>query len=112
VKLGTSYEGREDEFDLGDGCSFTWLMHGDYRERPDDHELIGLIEHHPKPSPEAPGLYCGGYVAWKATDAAQPRHRLVAGGIGDEEHLAVSPSLLCRTCGHHGFIREGRWVPA
>jgi hypothetical protein len=28
------------------------------------------------------------------------------------EPLTISPSLLCRACGHHGFIREGRWVPA
>lgn len=26
--------------------------------------------------------------------------------------ITLSPSLLCRTCGHHGFIRDGRWVPA
>ena len=29
-----------------------------------------------------------------------------------EEPLAVAPSVLCTACGHHGFIREGRWVPA
>lgn len=23
--------------------------------------------------------------------------------------LTLSPSLLCRWCGHHGFIRAGRW---
>lgn len=28
------------------------------------------------------------------------------------EPLTLSPSLLCRTCGLHGFIRAGRWVPA
>lgn len=28
------------------------------------------------------------------------------------EPLTISPSVLCRMCGHHGFIREGRWVPA
>lgn len=28
------------------------------------------------------------------------------------EPLTVSPSLLCRVCGHHGFIRAGKWVPA
>lgn len=27
------------------------------------------------------------------------------------EPLTVSPSLLC-SCGHHGFIRGGRWIPA
>ena len=28
------------------------------------------------------------------------------------EPLTLSPSLLCPLCGDHGFIREGRWVPA
>lgn len=28
------------------------------------------------------------------------------------EPLTLSPSLLCGRCGDHGFIREGRWVPA
>lgn len=28
------------------------------------------------------------------------------------EPLTISPSLLCQVCGHHGFIREGKWVPA
>lgn len=26
--------------------------------------------------------------------------------------LTVSPSLLCRACGHHGYVRLGAWVPA
>lgn len=28
------------------------------------------------------------------------------------EPLTLWPSLLCRRCGHHGFVREGKWVPA
>lgn len=24
--------------------------------------------------------------------------------------LTLSPSLLCTVCGHHGYIREGKWV--
>ena len=28
------------------------------------------------------------------------------------EPLTVSPSLLFRICGDHGFIREGKWIPA
>lgn len=27
------------------------------------------------------------------------------------EPLTLSPSLLCRACGHHGFVQQGRWVP-
>lgn len=25
--------------------------------------------------------------------------------------FTLSPSLLCRHCGAHGYIRQGRWVP-
>lgn len=34
--------------------------------------------------------------------------------IHSEEPLTISPSLLCTvpSCKRHGFIREGRWVPA
>ena len=28
----------------------------------------------------------------------------------DPEHLTLSPSLLCMTCGDHGYIRDGAWV--
>jgi len=28
------------------------------------------------------------------------------------EPLTLAPSLLCRVCGSHGFIRGGRWLPA
>ena len=28
------------------------------------------------------------------------------------EPLTISPSLLCTVCGDHGFIRQGKWVPA
>lgn len=26
--------------------------------------------------------------------------------------LTISPSLLCTACKRHGFIRDGKWVPA
>jgi hypothetical protein len=107
MKRGTPYEHREDEFDLGGGCSFTWLTGRG--------QIIGLIEHHPKPDQDAPGFdplgfYCGGYIRWDGSEKA--KHQLISGAPGDEEHLTIAPSLLCRTCGNHGFIRDGRWVPA
>src|SRR5437879_746741 len=37
--MPTSYPGREDEHDLGDGHSFAWYV--------DDDGAFGLIEHHP-----------------------------------------------------------------
>lgn len=29
-----------------------------------------------------------------------------------EDPLTISPSLLCPACGHHGFVRDSKWVPA
>lgn len=38
----------------------------------------------------------------------EPHHRLVA-----EDPIHIEPSLLCAgDCGVHGFIRDGKWVPA
>lgn len=31
--------------------------------------------------------------------------------IESVDPLTLSPSLLCRACGHHGFLRNGRWEP-
>ncbi len=28
------------------------------------------------------------------------------------EPLTISPSLLCGSCRHHGFIEQGKWRPA
>jgi hypothetical protein len=111
--MPTTYPGREDHHDLGDGHSFVWLSN-------QDGQVIGLIENHPKGPDARPGaLHCGGYIAW-AGEPAVPggapawvaKHQLVAGGPGDEEHLTVSPSLQCRHCPSHGFIRDGKWVSA
>lgn len=32
--------------------------------------------------------------------------------VMQREPLTLSPSLLCRACAHHGFITNGKWVPA
>lgn len=110
--MPTSYEGREDDHDLGDGHSFVWI-----HDQAD--QVIGLIEHHPKGQDAAPSaVYCGGYIAWVPESEQQieqpftARHQLVAGGPGDEGALTIAPSLACRHCPSHGFIRGGRWVEA
>lgn len=38
--------------------------------------------------------------------------RLHSWEIGSENPLTISPSLLCTACQKHGFIRDGKWVPA
>ena len=32
--------------------------------------------------------------------------------VVSKEPLTIAPSILCGTCGVHGFWREGRWVSA
>lgn len=27
----------------------------------------------------------------------------------DPERLTIEPSIMCRSCGFHGFLRNGRW---
>jgi hypothetical protein len=110
--MPTTYLARDHEHDLGDGHSFVWTEQ--------DGRVVGLIEHHP-PGPHATptAKYCGGYIAWVAAPAVPgkrpewvARHQLVAGGPGDETHLTITPSLACRHCPSHGWIRDGKWVPA
>lgn len=91
------------EYRLGNGRAMVYPAD----ETPDDPEakLIGLIESHKAPD----GSWCGGWVGFTNVEGAdeQAKHQLES-----IEPLTVSPSLLCRRCGNHGFIRESRWVPA
>lgn len=67
---------------------------------------VGLVESHRGPD----GRECSGAVTFNVPEAADlPGPRWT---VELWEPLTLSPSILCRTCGHHGFIRAGRWVPA
>lgn len=41
-----------------------------------------------------------------------PLHDVTGWQIVRTEPLTVVPSLLCTGCGTHGWITDGRWVPA
>jgi hypothetical protein len=73
-----------------------------YEVRRLDGIIEGVAYWHPRPDGQG---QCQGYFAFrpKWTEG----HDLV-----QESPLTVSPSLLCRACNHHGFLRDGRWVPA
>lgn len=32
--------------------------------------------------------------------------------VEQREPLTLTPSMLCHVCGHHGFVRSGKWIPA
>lgn len=53
---------------------------------------------------------CGGSVTFDVPEAegiAGPRWTLHS-----LDPLHVEPSVLCRRCGHHGWIRNGQWESA
>jgi hypothetical protein len=116
------------DIDLGDGHSLIWT------DWDPDPVLNPQWAHLP---PEAPGEHHGAIVRhpvgpsldryWNDDLAAQG---LCESGISFDtarnregswqpqwqvqswDPLTLSPSLACRACGDHGFIREGRWVRA
>jgi|SRR5579859_5587373 len=74
------------------------------------HLRIGIQVMHPH---KATGHQCAAGIYFDT-----PEVRKVTGGSGAHwqveswDPLTLSPSLLCLTCGDHGFIKAGRWVPA
>lgn len=67
-------------------------------------ERVGLIERHRN----SKGEPCEGFVRFdNYPDDSKPRWKRE--GV---EPLTLSPSILCKRCGHHGFIRGGHWEPS
>lgn len=63
---------------------------------------------------KADGSICAGWIAfegraWARSFTGNP---IATWKIEQEDPLTLSPSLLCRACGDHGFVRGGRWVRA
>lgn len=90
----------KETLDLGDGHRLSPILGK-------QDELIGYMDEHPHAT--EPGRECWGSVALEGTEWGRehPRWRVV-----QAQPLTLAPSLLCPTCGNHGFVRDGRWVPA
>lgn len=95
--------------DLGHGVVITEFI---YSRADPLHMLrpIGLVERHRRPDN---GRVCLGSVR---LDTPEAREAYQLPGpfwtVVQWDPLTLEPSLLCRFCGNHGFIRDGRWVPA
>lgn len=89
--------------DLGSGHVVAF-----YKRHGGDDTVVGLIHHHQKPD----GTRCsGGSILFDIPSNADfPDHAKWTLVSLDPLHL--EPSLLCRICGSHGFIRDGQWVVA
>ena len=72
-------------------------------------ETAGIVDWHRNKD----GEWCCGWVAFRQSKwGAQFKAGDVGWNVVQREPLTLSPSLLCKTCGDHGFINEGKWVQA
>lgn len=72
-----------------------------------DKQWIGIIEWHINSIDNL----CEGWVPFDV-NSEYIIDRTDAWTVESYEPLTLSPSLLCTICGHHGYIREGKWVSA
>lgn len=96
--------------DIGSGVRIAWLY--DY----DDETVLALIEEH---DPGVSGCNADPSIEHSGTAWIEPTHQasrphwtVEAGTAGDATNLTLTPSILHHSCGFHGWVRDGRWVPA
>lgn len=102
------------DIDLGHGHTLTYMgrypdrdLNPQDRDRPDVERYAALVEHL---TPD--GEPCASAATFAGEVQAQIEPNKPTWTIESWEPLTLSPSLLCRRCGDHGFIRSGQWVPA
>lgn len=78
-----------------------------YEHMPDVDRYGLIIEH-----PVAGGGECRSFATLDQPVVQQLEPGKPVWTVESWEPLTLSPSILCRACGHHGFIQDGRWVPA
>lgn len=75
-----------------------------------DIDPCGVIVHHKRPDN---GDECEGACAFDMPHAAEifgpDRARWTLVSL---DPLTMEPSILCKLCNDHGYIRDGQWVPA
>lgn len=87
----------------------------EFAHRRDESEPCGGVFWHRRT--DSPSGWCCGSFFWRRpAQSVIGDHGLIQ-ATGDtwqlisRDPLTLSPSFLCH-CGHHGWLREGKWVPA
>lgn len=88
--------------DIGDNHHIRFVQYeGDLRSGIDDKHLT------------KDGKECRGFLAIRGGAWDKSFNGSIASwDMLNADPLTLSPSVLCRVCGDHGFIREGKWVKA
>ena len=99
--------------DIGHGHSIAWTSWRPDRElnpqysHLQDVERYGLLVKHSN----SDGNPCMGGVVFEGPVADEVSPDAQKWAVESWMPLTLSPSLLC-SCGDHGFLREGQWIPA
>ena len=100
--------------DLGHGHTAHFMIWAPDRELNPQYANVpdvdpwGVTVDHQRPD----GTPCGSAAAFDNPVSRQIEPNRPYWTVESLDPLTISPSLLCRLCGDHGFIRGGRWVPA
>lgn len=88
-----------------------WASDRDLNPRHDglpDVERWGIEIEHPRQDGSGP---CVGFATFDGDVQRQVHPQIPKWTVESIDPLTISPSVLC-SCGDHGFIRQGLWVPA
>lgn len=97
--------------DLGDGHRLYWVgwspdraLNPQYADMPDIERIGAIVEHLDKQ-----GQVCPGYVGFDVPGVERFGGDRQRWKIESMEPLTLSPSIECKKCKDHGYIRNGRW---
>lgn len=117
---GMDFDAYKGEHDAGHGFSYTLLYADEARTKP-----VAVAEYHKcevrtgRRHPDDPDDFDAAAIlplnVPEAADWHKGRNPKFGPGpkwdLVQAEPLTVAPSILCRACGLHGFLRAGRWAP-
>lgn len=95
-----------DPFELGHGHIGTYISAQPNPDRPEI-ERYGMLLKHSTPE----GNACMGTVVFASDTAREAEPGKDVWEVESWVPLTLSPSILC-SCGDHGWVKEGRWIPA
>lgn len=92
-----------ERIDIGDNHQIKFVEY-----QGDAHTAANVYHLKPDGSP------CEGFIPFDGGEWAKAfrENPIEVWQVQSFEPLTCSPSILCRVCGDHGFIRDGRWVTA
>lgn len=99
------------QIDLGHGHRMSWAswnpdreLNPQWRDTAPIERCVVLIAHGTEGDPCESGI-------WLDRPGVEEIHEGSVWQVIQEEPLTLSPSLLCKRCGDHGYIENGAWRP-